>query len=109
MEVECGRERQALARAYAPYIVPVVLVVVVGIQAATIVVQVVLVVAIVRSRRPPVPVVSIVERAIVVVPTGNWRKSGAYGYRMGRSREVGDESSRENWPMARGGRKGVAG
>ena len=74
------RHKSQLARADTPHREPVVLVVVVGIQATTIVVQVVLVVAIVRGSRPPVAVgASIVERAIVVVPTKDRRESGAYG------------------------------
>ena len=79
--MEGGRAlSKALTRADTPHGVPVVLVVVVGIQATTIVVQVVLVVAIVRGSRPPVAVgASIVERAIVVVPTKDRRESGAYG------------------------------
>ena len=77
-----GRERgtSLLARADTPHREPVVLVVVVGIQATTVVVQVVLVVAIVRGSRPPVAVgTGIVERAIVVVATIDRRESGAYG------------------------------
>jgi len=69
--VECGRAISQLARTDTPYVVPVVPVVVVGIQATTIVVQVVPIRGIVRGRRPPVPVAGIVERAIVVVSASN--------------------------------------
>lgn len=75
---EVGRERQALARADAPYIDPVVPAVGVGIQGTTIVDQDVLG-AIERCRRPPAPEVSIAERATSVLPTGNWRKSEYVG------------------------------
>ena len=67
----------SLARPYTPYVEPVALVAAVGIQATTIIVaQAVLIVAIDRSRGPPVAVSSIAERAIVVVPASNRRKSG---------------------------------
>ena len=65
------RGHELRATADAPNWVPVVAIVVVGIQGAIVVVQVVTVVAIarVRGRRPPVSVgTGIVEAAIVVVP-----------------------------------------
>ncbi len=59
---------RGLGLSHAPNRVPVVLVVVVGIQTTIVVVQVVRVVSIVGCRRPPVPVrAAVVERGIVVV------------------------------------------
>ena len=65
-----------LARPYTPYVEPESLAAAAGIQATIVVVQVVLKDAIVRSRGPPVAEASIAERATVVVPASNRRKSG---------------------------------
>ena len=65
-----------LARPYTPYVDPEALDVVAGRQATTIVDQAVLIAATERSRGPPVAAASIAERAIVVVPASNRRKSG---------------------------------
>ena len=78
--MEVGRDHEKLiilARPYTPYVEPVVLVVVEGIQATIVVAQAVLTVATVRSRGPPVTVCrATVERAIVVVAAVNRRESG---------------------------------
>ena len=74
-----GRERVLgpLASANTPHRVPVFLAVTAGIQATTVVVQEVLVATIARGSRPPAAAgAGIVERAIVVAPTIDRRKSG---------------------------------
>lgn len=79
LQVEVGRgirELGGLARPYTPYVAPEVLVAADGTQATTTVVQEVLIDATARSRGPPVAIASIVERAIVVEPASNRRKSG---------------------------------
>lgn len=76
---EAGRDHEKLiilAKPYTPYVEPEVPAVVAGIQATTIVAQAVLIGATARSRGPPVAVASIIERAIVVAPASNRRKSG---------------------------------
>ena len=71
------KELAKLTRPYTPYVVPEVLAVEAdGIQATTTVAQVVLTAATVRSRGPPVAAASIDERASVVEPASNRRKSG---------------------------------
>ena len=77
--MEAGRDHEKLiilARPYTPYVVPEVLADADGIQATIVVAQAVLIVDIVRSRGPPEAEASIGERAIVVEPASNRRKSG---------------------------------
>ena len=68
---------ESLRRANTTHVVPVVAIVVVGIQTRAIPVQVVAIRRAVRCRRPPVPVPGIVERTIVVVATSNRGVSAA--------------------------------